>query len=46
MLNRKNFIAAMLGKRIGQVPLLMREGFEGGKMPFGRRGWRKASTAG
>ena len=42
MLNRKNFIAAMLGKRIGQVPLLMREGFEYWWEPRGKDAFRAA----
>ena len=45
MLNRKNFIAAMLGKRIGQVPLLMREGFEYWWEPRGKDAFRAAWMA-
>lgn len=42
MLNRKNFIAAMLGERIGHVPLLMREGFEYWWEPRGKDAFRAA----
>lgn len=42
MLNRKNFIAAMLGERTGQVPLLMREGFEYWWEPRGKDAFRAA----
>ena len=45
MLNRKNFIAAMLGKRIGQVPLLMRGGFEYWWEPRGKDAFRAAWMA-